>query len=148
MKATVFWDSQGVMYINYHFGPTRCRFAEKTERKSALSPWQRTGLHLHRCQTRNGRNRLRTGTESTGFTRFRMCYIFFYTKLEKVNRRPEIRVEWRSYRRHGDSRYHVKLIGSWTTWNIGDEKTIGGICVSERSRSVGRKGDFCFSFVA
>jgi Transposase. len=62
LMATVFWDSQGVIYINYleksktvktmpnywaDSTPNCRKTAQFGKDKSALLPWQRTGSHLH-----------------------------------------------------------------------------------------------------
>lgn len=95
VMATVFWDSQGIIYMDYLEKGKRItglyyaellgrldaelkkKMAPFGKKKSALPSWQRTGSHLRRRHGQIGRITLRTAAPFTLFTRFGPLQLLF-----------------------------------------------------------------------
>ena len=122
VMATVLWDSQDVIYIDYvekgkmvtglYYAELLGRFDAELQKKPFHlakkklfhhdnAPLSSTDNDLRRRHGQIGRIRLRTAASSTVISRFYPVRLLFVSKLKKVTRRAEIRVEWGGYRPHG-----------------------------------------------
>ena len=119
-SATVFWDSQDVIYIDYLekgktvtglcYAELLGRFdAELQKKRPHLAKKKMlfhrnnhaTGSHLRCRHGQIGRIRLQSAASSTVFSRFGRVRLPFVYNLEKVTRRAKIWFKWGGYRRNG-----------------------------------------------
>jgi Transposase (partial DDE domain) len=107
VMATVFWDSQDVIYFDYlekgkritglycakllgRFDAELLKKRPHLAKKKVLFIMKMHGLHLLSCQGQIGRIGQKTATPSTVFSRFGPVRLLFVSKLEKFIRQAEI----------------------------------------------------------
>ena len=115
LMATVFWDSQGIILIDYlgkgktitrtYYASLLARLKAKLQKKnghdwyqSAVSLTQRTGSHLYNSNDKNTRTEFRIDSSSVLFSRLGVVRLLSVPQLKHLAWWETILVQWRSNR--------------------------------------------------